>query len=135
MCYLSGSKIKNKDGNPEFQIIISFCKPTIARKIYKERWQIETAFKALKTSGFNIEDTHLQDIERIEKLFALVIIAFTWAYIVGIYLHENVKPIRILNNGRRAKSFFKYGLTFIALMLLNPNYQSDISIFNFLSCT
>ena len=135
MCYLSGSKIKNKDGNPEFQIIISFCKPTIAGKIYKERWQIETAFKALKTSGFNIEDTHLQNIERIEKLFALVIIAFTWAYIVGIYLHENVKPIRILNNGRRAKSFFKYGLTFIASMLLNPNIQSDINIFNFLSCT
>ena len=135
MCYLSGSKIKNKDGNPEFQIIISFCKPTIAGKIYKERWQIETAFKALKTSGFNIEDTHLQNIERIEKLFALVIIAFTWAYIVGVYLDENVKPIRILNNGRRAKSFFKYGLTFIASMLLNPNFQSDINIFNFLSCT
>ena len=37
MCSLSGSKIKNKDRNPEFQIIISFCKPTIAGKIYKER--------------------------------------------------------------------------------------------------
>ena len=74
MCYLSGSKIKNKDGKPEFQIIISFCKPTIAWEIYKERWQIETA---LKTSGFNIEDTHLEDIERIEKIFTLVIIAFT----------------------------------------------------------
>ena len=92
-------------------------------------------FKALKTSGFNIEDTHLQDIERIEKLFALVMITFTCAYILGIYLDENEKPIRILNNGRRAKSFFKYGLTFIASMLLNPNYQSDINIFNFLSCT
>jgi len=136
MCYLTGSKIKNKEGKPELQIIISFCKPEIAEKIYKERWQIESAFKALKSSGFNIEDTHLQNIERIEKLFALVIIiAFTWAYIVGIYLHENVKPIRVLNNGRKAKSFFKYGLTFIASMLLNPNFQSDIDIFKFLSCT
>ena len=134
-CYLSGSKIKNKEGKPEVQIIISFCKPEIAEKIYKERWQIETAFRALKTSGFNIEDTHLQDIERIEKLFALVIIAFTWAYIVGVYLHENVKPIRVLNNGRKAKSFFKYGLSFIASILLNPYFQSDIDIFNFLSCT
>lgn len=49
----------------------------MANKIYKERWQIETAFRALITSGFNIEETHLQDIERIEKLFTLVIIAFT----------------------------------------------------------
>jgi len=135
LCYLSASKVKDKKGIPEFQIVISFCKPEVAQKIYKERWQIETAFKAIKTSGFNIEDTHLTDIERIEKLFALVIIAFTWAYLVGIFLHEQVKPIRILINGRRAKSFFKYGLNFIASILLRTEYQSDINIFNFLSCT
>ena len=86
MCYLSGSKVKNKGGKPEFQIIISFCKPEIAQKIYKDRWQIETAFIPLKTSGFNIEDTHLTDIERVEKLFALVIFAFLSAYIVDVYL-------------------------------------------------
>jgi hypothetical protein len=34
-------------------------------------------FKALKTSGFNIEKNHLQDIERIEEHFSLVFIAFT----------------------------------------------------------
>jgi hypothetical protein len=37
LCYLSGSKVKNKDGKPELQIIISFCKPEIAQKIYKDR--------------------------------------------------------------------------------------------------
>jgi len=89
----------------------------------------------MKTSGFNIEDTHLTEIERIEKLVAIVTIAFTWAYLIGIYLHEKVKPIRILNNGKRAKSFFKYGLTFIATLLLNSEFQSDINIFKFLSCT
>jgi O-antigen/teichoic acid export membrane protein len=60
----------------------------------------------------------LNDIERIEKLFALVIIAFTWAYLVGVFLHEQIKPIRMLKNGRMAKSYFKYGLTFIASRLL-----------------
>ncbi|MHB9054834.1 MAG: transposase [Paludibacteraceae bacterium] len=64
-------------GKSEFQIIISLCKPEIAQKIYKERWQIETAFRAMKTSGFNVEDTHLTDIERIKKLVAFVLIAFT----------------------------------------------------------
>jgi len=33
LCYLSGSKIKNKQGTSEFQIIISFCKHEIAQKI------------------------------------------------------------------------------------------------------
>lgn len=89
----------------------------------------------MKTCGFNLEDTHLTDIERIEKLVAIVTIAFCWAYLVGIYLHENHKPIRILNNGRMAKSFFKYGISFIASVLLNPEFQSNIEISKFLSCT
>ena len=135
LCYLSGSKIKNKEGKPETQIIISYCKPELAQTIYKERWQIETAFKALKTSGFNLEDTHLTKLDRIEKLFSLITIAFTWAYLIGIYLHEKIKPIRKLNNGRMAKSFFKYGLTHIATALLNPDYQAKFDIFKILSCT
>jgi len=132
---LSASKIKNKEGKPEFQIVISFCKPEIAQKTYKDRWQIETAFRAMKTSGFNLEDTHLTDIERIEKLVAIVTIVFFCAYLIGIYLLENHKPIRILNNGRMAKCYFKYGSNFIAKVLLNVGFQSNIDIFKFLSNT
>jgi hypothetical protein len=135
LCYLSASKIKNKQGKPELQIIVSFNDPQNAQAIYKERWQIETAFRALKSSGFNIEDTHLSDMDRIEKLFSIVIMAFTWSYLIGIYLHKNVKPIRVMKHGHRAQSFFKYGLTYIALVLLNPLFHDDINIFQFLSCT
>lgn len=84
LCYLSASKIKNKDGVPELQVLISFNCPENAAESYKDRWQIETMFKAFKTSGFNIEQTHLSDLKRIEKLFAMVIIAFVWAYKVGL---------------------------------------------------
>lgn len=135
LCYLSASKAKDKEGKPELQIIISFNMPDSAMELYKERWQIETAFRALKTSGFNIEDTHLREIERIEKLFALVIVAFTWAYIVGDYLHNYIRPIPIKKHGSKAKSLFKYGLTYIASVLLNSLFQDDIDIFKFLSCT
>jgi IS4 transposase len=65
---LSASKIKNREGTPEFQTIISFCKPEIAQKIYKERWQIETEFRAMKTSGFNLEDIHLTEIDKLKSL-------------------------------------------------------------------
>jgi hypothetical protein len=135
LCYLSASKIKNKEGKPELQIIISFNKPNVAQKIYKERRQIETAFKALKTSGFNIEKTHLADMERIEKLLAPELIAFTWSYLLGIYLHEQAKPIKVLKHGRKAKSLFKYGLTYIAEILLSIENQSNMNVFKFLSCT
>ena len=135
LCYLSASKIKDKKGALELQILISFCKPSIAHDIYRERWQIETAFRALKSSGFNIEDTHLKDLERIEKLFSLVLIAFTWSYKVGIYLDEKVKAIRIFKNGKRAKSIIKYGLEYISRVLLANCNRYKIKIYDFLSCT
>jgi len=77
----------------------------------------------------------LTDIEKIEKLVAIVTIAFCWAYLVGIYLHEHDKSIKILNNAKPRKIFFKYGLTFIATMLLNAEFQLNIDIFNFLLST
>ena len=61
-------------------------------------------------------------------------IAFVWCYKVGIYLHEII-PIQIKKHGRKAKSIFKYGLSFISNILLNPENQNDNDIFQFLSCT
>jgi len=134
LCYLSGSKVKNRQCVPELQIIVSFNKPDEAQSLYKERWQIETAFKALKTSGFNIEDTHLTDIIRIKKLFALVLIAFVWAYKAGIFLNT-LSPIKIKKHGRRAKSLFKYGLTYIASVLFSNDIDDFKECCKFLSCT
>lgn len=134
LCYLSGSRVKTKDGKSEYQILISFNKQEQAHTKYKERWQIETAFKALKSSGFDIEKTHLTQIDRLEKLFSLVLIAFTWAYLVGIYIHNNIKQIKTLKHGYKAKSFFKLGINKLATILLN-NYSTQIMQFKFLSCT
>ena len=92
-------------------------------------------FKGLKSSGFNIEDTHMVHINRIEQLFGVVIIAYTWAYLVGIAANFKVKAIRVLNNGRRAISLVKYGLNFIADTLLNPFRPTKINVFDFLSYT
>ena len=134
LCYLSASKVKNKDGIPELQIIASFNKPDEAHSHYKERWQIESAFKALKTSGFNIEDTHLTDLDRVEKLFALVLVAFIWAYKIGVFLND-ICPIKIKKHGRRAKSLFKYGLTYLSKVLFSNNIDEFIKCCKFLSCT
>lgn len=47
-------------------------------------------------------------IDRIEQLFGVVIIAYTWAYLVGIAANIKVKAIRVLNNGRRAIRIVMY---------------------------
>jgi hypothetical protein len=92
-------------------------------------------FKALKTSGFNIEKTHLQDIEGIEKLVSLVFIVFAWCYKVGIYIDLNKRKIKIKKHGYGPKSLFKYGLDYIANALLNLQNQSNVDVFSFLSCS
>jgi hypothetical protein len=135
LCYLSASKVKSKTGQPELQIIIAFNQPQNAQLFYKERRQIETCFKGLKSGGFNIENTHLTDLTRIEKLFTIIMLAFAWAYVVGVHENQKVKPIRILKHGRKAKSLLKYGLEIIATVLLNPFKVTEIDVFKFLSCT
>ena len=131
LCYLSGCKLYKG----EYLILVSFNKPEQADFYYKQRWQIETCFRAMETSGFDIEKTHLQQIERIEKLILLVMIAFVWCYKVGIHLHQNIKAITIKKHGRKAISIFKYGLAHIANCLLNSKMKSKFNIFKFLSCT
>ena len=134
-CYLSGSKVKGKDGNIEYQIIVSFNKPEKAIETYRNRWQIEMTFRAMKSSGFNIEDTHLSDIQRIEKLLLLVMIAFVWVYNVGDYVHRNIKEIKLKKHGKKAKSIFRYGLDIVSESLYESINQFSINIFQFLSCT
>ncbi len=43
--------------------------------IYRQRGQIETLFRAMKTGGFDIEDTHVPDPKRLEFLVTVIVIA------------------------------------------------------------
>lgn len=95
--------------------------------IYKQRWQIETLFKALKTQGFQLENTFITDQEKIAKLLALISIAFAWCYLTGLWLHEQ-KPIRLCKNGKREYSFFRYGFLYLQHLLLNSTKTYQLSI-------
>ena len=64
-------------------IIVTNRSPKEALAAYAHRWQIESLFKALKSSGFNLEDTHLKDTERLSVLVAVVSLALLWALKVG----------------------------------------------------
>ena len=129
-CYLSGSRIKGHDGKPELQIIISFNRPENAVAAYRQRWQIETMFKAMKSAGFNIEDTHLSDIERIGKLLLIVMMAFVWCYNIGEFVNLHLNPIRILKHGRKAKSIFRYGLDILTEFLVRGRNDFHLHFFD-----
>jgi len=91
---------------------------------YINRNQIETMFKAMKTQGFNLEDTHITRPDRLERLMGAMAISFAWSYKMGDYLDQE-SPIKIKSNGRRVRSVFKTGLTFLISLLGNIAQRFD----------
>jgi hypothetical protein len=65
--------------------------------------------------------------ERIDKLLALLAIAFAWAHKVGEWRHEQ-KAIGIKKHGRKAQSWFRYGLDSLRDALFNTNQQPNQSL-------
>ena len=91
-----------------YLIVVSNRPGHQALEVYRRRWHIEGLFEALKSRGFNLEETRLREAERLETLCGVLAIAFCWAWYVGAWRHE-VKPIALKTHQRPAKSLFRYG--------------------------
>ncbi len=106
-----------------------------ALAVYKRRWEIETLFGCLKSRGFRMEDTHVTDPDKIEKILFVLAIAFCWAYRTG-EIQSKITPIRKKSHGRKSKSKFRLGLDIIrrALMNLGSNINEIKQILWPLSC-
>lgn len=117
-------------------IVASNNEPKTAIHRYGLRWSIETLFGCLKSRGFDLEKTHLRCHERLEKLFFVLALTFSWCFMLGIWQHS-LKPIKCKKHGRRSMSLFRYGMDYLHRLLL----KSDENISGFkhslkvLSCT
>ena len=115
--YLSALRLN--DG--KLLIIASSKSCENAIEIYAKRWEIETLFSCLKGRGFNLEDTRVTDLTRINRLLVIPVIAFCWAHRTGEWQHEKVKEIKVKKHKRLAKSIFKCGLDLMRDKLLNSS--------------
>jgi len=107
--------------NGEYLILATDKNPVTALEDYKKRWGIETLFQCLKGRGFNFEDTHMTFPERIDKLIALLAIAFSWCHATGEWCASQ-KTVKIKKHGRKAVSLFRLGLDHIGNILHNISY-------------
>lgn len=78
-----------------------------ALKLYRKRWGIERLFGHLKRKGFDLEATHMTCPRKLEKLFAVVVIAFTYSF--GWGCHLRMEGQRSSAQSKR-KSLFRLGL-------------------------
>jgi hypothetical protein len=93
----------------ELLLLVTTRRPSRALIIYARRWEIETLFAAFKTRGFNLEDTHITDVKRSERLFALLVITLVWAVRVGEFV-SSLRPSEIKKHGYAQWSVFRRGL-------------------------
>lgn len=90
---------------------------------YALRWQTENLHAALKTRGFNLENTGLTKGERISTLLVAVSIAFVWACLTG-EMQASRENVRRKAHGYAEISVFRLGLDVLQDLLLHPSPRS-----------
>ncbi|MGH8712295.1 MAG: IS4 family transposase, partial [Burkholderiales bacterium] len=131
--FLSGCYL----GEGEWLILVSPEYSPEPAKEFKKRWGIETLFGALKSRGFNLEDTRLQDPERVSRLLGLLAIAFTWAFVVGEW-QAVVKDLKLKKHGYPPKSIFRLGLNMLCRLVTNLEHLDLVGwqrVIKLLSCS
>lgn len=128
--YLTGMKLETG----EFLILVSPKFSANACADYLLRWNIETLFGCLKSRGFRLEDSHLTDPTKLKKLIAILSIAFSWAFLLGLFLSHQ-KSIKLKNHGRPEKSIFRLGFDKLRRFFSNSLSSFDSVIYYFLSST
>jgi Transposase DDE domain len=106
-------------------MVVTLKRPSRALVIYKQRWEIETLFGALKSRGFNLEETHMTDVSRSERLFGLLVLALVWGLLVG-ELVTQAEPTEIKKHGYGLFSRFRRGLDCLVQILVTGSSQGFV---------
>lgn len=69
---------RHLDGDDFLFIASSGAPQAEAIDAYADRWQVATLFGCLKSRGFNFEDTHLTETQRLAQRMGLLALAFAW---------------------------------------------------------
>lgn len=91
-------------------------------RLYAKRMWIEEMFGDLKGHGFDLEATHLADVDRLSRLIWAVCVTFVWLLTCGSWVVKNGLRSQVDLKSRRDKSYFRLGWDWIerCFALSNP---------------
>ena len=117
-------RIGDEDSDDPFLILAtSNVDPAEATELYEQRWDTETLFAALKSRGFDLEETKVTDPEKVENLVGLLALAFGWVRLVGEERAAREGPPTTKSHGRKERSLFRYGLDRLQNIFSTPEPQ------------
>jgi hypothetical protein len=102
-------KIMGKRINSGELLILATNAAELEIEDYSKRWGIETMFLCLKSHGFNLEDTKMTENYKIDKLIALISLAYSWCLVTGKRFKNKDSRYR-KDLGYYSKSIFKIGI-------------------------
>lgn len=121
--YFAAKKIA-KGRDPFLAVVSNRFQGREALELYSLRWGIETFFSHLKKRGFCFEATHMTGKARIEKLVAVLGVAFTLCHRWG-RIREQRQGKKFKAHGYRAKSVFRLGLESLHKMVKRPSRHAS----------
>lgn len=119
------------EDNGELLYLIGTVAGLKLKAIYRRRWSIEVFFQALKSRGFNLEESCLRNLEKYKKLFAIVSMAYTLSWATGIQ-SGTIKPVKVKKHGYPQFSVFRRGLNLLRDFFKKKEKRKieNINIFN-----
>ena len=105
--------------NAEWLIVATnLSDPKEALRTYRKRWGIECLFADTKTRGFNLEDTHMSNLDKISTMLALLTLAIVWSYRCATQ-QMGLRAIKRKAHGRREKSWFRTGFDILRRWIIH----------------
>ena len=117
-------RIGDEDSEDPFLILATSGIDTAeATEFYERRWDILALLAALKSRGFDLEETHVTEPGKIENLVGLLALAYGWTRLVGEERAAREGPPTTKSHGRKERSLFRYGLDRLQNIFSTPEPQ------------
>ncbi len=110
--------VLHEAGHPEPWIIAMDCTPCRAAVLdYGVRWAIEPTFSDFKSRGFALEETQLQDSDRLDRLLLIMTLAMYWCVTAG--RHDALSHPTVLEKKPKPR----------AIQIIGASKKSDVACF------
>ena len=116
---------KMQDARADYLLLLSNrCRGHQALQTYRKRWGIERLFWHMKRKGFDLEATHITSSKKLDKLFAIVSLAFLVCFAWGCRMRSSNQ---LSSKQSERKSLFRLGLEDI-LRMMQQQYSEHSKI-------